>query len=177
MDKCTRLAEILDGLHLDLEAGGYRPKIGEQLDQLGDVRDCITDGLRRSADESDWQRFYLYVLAASHQSDRSMTPILCDVLDQWREIAHQPDGINNIDDIVWVLDGLRDPAAVGCLERAIGNEPDWDEYHHFARQCIWALTKIGTPEASDALQRVAQGKIPEIRQEALDALNPSTDRP
>ena len=167
MTTCEQVAEMVDeyGCTRDREAL-------ERIQRLGDVRECIVSGLSSSAALARWTRFDSYVIAALRQPDRAMTPILCAVLE--RRDSHVP--ANVIDDIVDLLHDIGDPAAVGALERAMLHPPEWDEYYHFARKCLWALLKIGTPEAIAAVRRATQSDIPDIREEAVRKLGALRER-
>ena len=162
MDTCAQLAAIL----AQMGPGQAITWLKEQMDGLCDVRVCIVAGLSEAAHAADWGRFQTYVLAAYHQPDGPMAPILCAVLDRWREIRPV-----YIEDIAEVLGLIRNPVAIDCLERAIRNEPEWDDAgHHFARKCVRSLAEIGTPAAVTALRRIARSDIAPIREEALEAL-------
>ena len=76
----------------------------------------------------------------------------------------------NIEDIAELLGEIADPAAVPSLQRGISNGPDWDEYQQFARKCIWALSKIGTPEALGAIRMAIDSEDPHTRAYAEDEL-------
>ena len=62
------------------------------------------------------------------------------------------------EDVVLALQKLRPPQAVAALESlAVVRHPylDYDEFFGLARKCTWALADIGTPEAREALTRLA----------------------
>jgi hypothetical protein len=62
------------------------------------------------------------------------------------------------EDIVRALQQLRSPDAIDVLERAafsIYAHLAYDENFGLARNCTWALADIGTPEAQQALTRLA----------------------
>lgn len=62
------------------------------------------------------------------------------------------------ENIVSTLQGLQPPQAVADLERLAHARfayLDYDEYFGLARKCTWALADIGTPEAKEALRRLA----------------------
>ena len=62
------------------------------------------------------------------------------------------------EDVVHALQLLRSPVAVGALERAAFSTHEYLAYDHnyaLARKCTWALADIGTPEAQQALARIA----------------------
>ena len=62
------------------------------------------------------------------------------------------------EDVVMALQQLRNPAAVAILEKvtfSIHKYLDYDENFGLARKCTWALADIGSPEAHQALTRIA----------------------
>jgi len=168
MDRCEQLAGIINEFSRTHDRG-----ILERMHSLGDVGECIVSGLYGSATLADWKRFDSYVIAALRQPDQAMTSILCDVLD--RRDSHVP--ANVTDDIVDLLHDIGDPAAISSLERAMLNPPEWDEFYHFARKSMWALLKIGTPEAINAVHKATQSDIPDIREEAQRKLGTGKGEP
>ena len=50
--------------------------------------------------------------------------------------------------------------------------PDWDEYLQLAKKCVWALARIGTPEAIEALRDAATVGSDILREEAQYAQPP-----
>lgn len=174
MNRCEELERLLQSLHLDLASGGYQPSLSDGLRHLGDVRPCITQGLRNTADHADWRLFNRYILAAHRQPDPSMAPIAWSVLDRWGDIyASRRDDVSelpHLEDMADILSETGNPGAIPTLERAISNEPRWDEYHHLAKKCIRALASFNTPDSISALRRVARSEVPEIRQEAVEWL-------
>lgn len=154
----------------ELDAGLRRPDrpkyqaLRAWLDGLGDVEDCIADGLRRSSEGEDWLGFEHYVFAAFQRPSRSYTAVLCEVLAR-RDIDDF-----NYEDIVDVLAEIRDPASVGCLRDTLSWEPEWDEFRHMAVKCIWALAAIGTPDAVAAIRDAATCDAFKVREAAAHEL-------
>jgi hypothetical protein len=101
-----------------------------------------------------------------HPSGAS-TETLCAVLDERR------DDINS-EDVVDALFDVADPASVPSLRRAVTWVPDWDEFGQLARKAVWALDRIGTPEAIAAIREEvtddAPFKVVEAAREALERL-------
>ncbi len=158
-DRCRELDE---GLH---DPG--RPKhqaLRAWLDELGDVEDCIADGLRRSSEGEDWRGFWLYTLAAFQRPSRLYTAVLCEAL------GRRDFDVVNHEDIVDVLAEIRDPAAVACLRDTLWWEPEWDEYRNLAVKCIWALAAIGTPEALVVIRDATTAESLEVQEAAAHEL-------
>jgi hypothetical protein len=77
------------------------------------------------------------------------------------------------EDVVRALQDLRSPSAVDALERvapAVYNYLDCDNGFALARRCTWALADIGTPEAHQALTRLAACENPVIASYAEERL-------
>jgi len=67
------------------------------------------------------------------------------------------------EDVVKALQELRSPDAVGALERTAFSVHEYlayDNNHALRRKCTWALADIGTPEAQEALTRIANCNDP-----------------
>ncbi len=156
---------------MDLDAGGYQPSLRDGLSQLGDVRPCISQGLEDSVGRADWRLFNRYILAALLQPDPSMAAAIWPVLDRWNDIfASRSDDrseLPNLEDIADVLGMAGNPGAIPSLERALADEPPWDEYHQLAKKCLRALASLDTADSISALRRAARSKVPEISQEAV----------
>jgi HEAT repeat protein len=131
----------------------YTPGLGDWLKAQQGLEPCIEEGLRRCFDALDWRGFQLYVIAALTVPSRTYTETLCAALDERRE------DINN-EDIVDALNEGRDPAAVPCLRRAVRWIPEYDEDGQLARKAVWALGRIGTPEAIAAIRDEVTPELP-----------------
>ena len=119
-----------------------------------ELEPCIAEGLRANRERADWYGFGLYVIAAQGHPSLSYTETLCAVLDE-----HQP--LVNLEDVVDALDRSRDPAAIGCLRRAVAWVDDEDEFGQLPRKAVWALEGIGTPEAFAAIRETVTPDMPE----------------
>jgi HEAT repeat protein len=153
-----------DQLH-DLLAG---PVLGQadlpgRLDALDGVEECIEAGLETALEASDWGWFERYVLAATRHPSASFVPFLSQVL------RLHSDQVNN-EDIVTALGETGDPRAVDCLVEALRWRPDWDEFHGLAVKAVWALGRIGSPDAIAALGDVAVTGPDKVREAARSQL-------
>ena len=97
---------------------------------------------------------------------RDYTPALIELLGKsWH---------NRHEDIVSVLQGLKDPRAVDALYDEAHSEYEYlnyDDCYGLARKCTWALADIGTPEAKAKLQQLAQESnqfVAEYAQKRMD---------
>jgi hypothetical protein len=72
-------------------------------------------------------------------ADRDYTELLLGLLD---ETWHRSE-----EDIVSVLEQIKDPASVEKLYATAINIPDWDDMRGLAKKCMWALRAINTAES------------------------------
>jgi HEAT repeat protein len=158
-DRCAEFEERLR----DPRWAGDPDGLMAWLRDLTGVEDCIAEELRGSSARGDWLTFERYLLAAHCHPSRAFTGELCDVL------GRHLDDVNN-EDIVDVLAEIADPAAVGCLEKALLWQPRWDEYRHLAVKCVWALAAIGTPDAIRVLREAASVEAAPVREAAARKL-------
>lgn len=93
------------------------------------------------------------------------TSLLCALLsDDWH-FSHE--------DIAFFLGELRDPAAVECLRDTAQRRfeyLDYDETFQLSRKSIFALRSIGTAEAIQALEYLAEYETEPINSYAIEAL-------
>ena len=123
-DRCEQLKSILMSSHyLDQEYDTYAA-----IDSLDNVQGCIATGLTAASTSMDWSMFERYALVASRHPDRSYALPLCEVLQQQLSV--------NNDDIVIALGEIRDPASVPIIVQTLWWQPDWDEFHQLALNCI-----------------------------------------
>jgi len=123
------------------------------------IEPCIAEGLRAHSAPEDWGAFELYTIAAlAHPSPAYVEP-LCEMLDDRREI--------NNENIADALFRIADPASVPCLSRAAAWMPEWDDAGQLARKAVWALDRIGTPEAEQAIRELRTGEMSFESKEAV----------
>jgi hypothetical protein len=80
-------------------------------------------------------------------ADRDYINILLSLLDeQWH---------NSVEDIVSILEIIKDPKSVDKLYELAINVPDYDDMRALAKKCMWALRAINTPEAIDKIKLLA----------------------
>jgi HEAT repeat protein len=132
-----------------LHEGGLREWLREQEGLVP----CIVAGLKDTREAGEWDAFQRYVIAALHVPSRNYTATLCEVLDERR------DDVNN-EDIVDALNEGQEPAAVPCLRRALRWIPETDEDGELARKAVYALNRIGTPEAYEAIREEVTPDLP-----------------
>lgn len=148
----------------------FEPGLVDWLRAQSDVVPCVAKGLRDARTAADWNMFERYLIAASVHPSSDYTRLLCEVLDERRDDM-------NSEAIVDALDPIADPAAIGCLRRAITWIPDWDEYGQLARKAVYALERIGTQEAIAAIgEEVTDGLPFKVTEAAAAVLGSSTAR-
>jgi hypothetical protein len=140
-----------------LHEGGLR----EWLRAQQGLEPCILAGLKSTREAGEWDAFQRYVIAALYVPSRNYTATLCEVLDERR------DDVNN-EDIVDALNEGQEPAAVPCLRRAVRWIPETDEFGQLARKAVFALNRIGTPEAYEAIREEVTPDLPSMVVEAAE---------
>ena len=97
---------------------------------------------------------------------REFVPALVELLGKSWHYRHE--------DIVSVLQGLKDPRAVDALYEEAHSEYEYlnyDDCFGLARKCTWALADIGTPEAKAKLHQLAQEDNQFVAEYAQKRLN------
>lgn len=91
-------------------------------------------------------------------ADRDYTDILLQLLDEnWH---------TSEENIVSILEIIKDPKSVDKLYEVAINVPDYDEMCALAKKCMWALSAINTPEAIQKLKLLQNSDDPIIRENA-----------
>lgn len=87
-----------------------------------------------------------YTLAVIYDdgADSDYTDTLLLLLDEKWHISEE--------DIVSVLELIKDPKSIDKLYDVAINVPDYDEMRALAKKCMWALKAINTPEAIEKLR-------------------------
>jgi HEAT repeat protein len=148
---------------LDERLRAYKP-YREKLDWLAEqhgLEPCIAEALDANRATGDWSTFSKYVIAALRYPSPLYTATLCAVLDERRDDV-------NPEDIVAALQDSRDPAAIPALRRAIAWNDESDEFGQLQRKAVWALGRIGTPEALAAIRETVTPDMPEKVVEAAE---------
>jgi hypothetical protein len=75
------------------------------------------------------------------------------------------------EDIIHFLEFNPDPRSVPRIRDAINLKPqlkylDYDDYGAYYKKCLWALQKIGTPEAVQLIKDCAESEITALRDQA-----------
>ena len=115
----------------------------------------------------------LIVVATFEATPEFLTPLTELISADWHQ-KHE--------DVVSVLDRLRDPAALPALYEAtqwIPDYLDYDESRALARKAIWAIGKTPGPAAEQILVRLSRSEDDILREEAerqLDRRNRNLGR-
>ena len=136
------------------------PERRRWLQPLSGVEPNIAEGLSRTRQAEDWHGFELYLLAAQQHPSYAYTRTLCELLDERREDM-------NIEEVAQTLFAVADPASVPSLARACFW---WETSYDVARKAVWALDRIGTPDALAAIRELATGAPLEVADAAESAL-------
>jgi hypothetical protein len=101
-------------------------------------------------------------IASEDGVDQRFTPLLLPLLaETWH---------HSTEDIVMLLEEIRDPASVNLLHRTALAIPDYDDGRSLAKKCIWTLGAINTAEARAKLALLQQVTDPIIREAATTEL-------
>ncbi len=126
-------------------------EMSDWLREQQGVEGCVETGLRHCREREDWDGFERYTHAADIHPAPRYIRTLGEVLDERHENVHN-------EAIVDTLNHIFDTAAVPYLGRAVtfvrGSED-------IARKAVWALDRIHTPEALDAIREAAHPGLPE----------------
>ena len=110
------------------------------------------------------------ILANRFALSKELAPVLCNLLEADWHMRHE--------DIAKMLQAIQDPSTVDCLYRAALKKHAYLAYDNsaaLARKCTWALYAVGTPEAFERLEALAQSDEEHIRgyaQKRLDDRRP-----
>jgi hypothetical protein len=91
-------------------------------------------------------------------ADGDYTDILLQLLDETWHVSEE--------DIVSVLELIKDPKSVDKLYEVALDVPDYDDMRAVAKKCIWALSAINTPEAVQKLKLLEKFDDPIIKENA-----------
>ena len=112
----------------------------------------------------EWWVLQALVLLCAKCPSASYAEILCRILEEASEEMTN-------EDVVDVLDQIREPSSVSALQRAASYEQSTDEFHNLNTKCVYALGHIATAEAEAALTEIARrNPFPEVRDVASQVL-------
>ncbi len=132
---------------------------------LAENKNYILDGLENAFDEKNPENVEYFISLISFDENWNITPKYVDVfckllLESWH-YQHE--------NLVSLLQGLKNPNTVDCLFKVALNKPeymDYDDTYSLARKCIHALGDINTDYAREKLQMLAQSNVPIIKEKA-----------
>jgi hypothetical protein len=91
-------------------------------------------------------------------ADFDYTSTLLNLLDEkWHKSE---------EDIVSVLELIKDPASIDKLYEIAINVPDYDDMRALAKKCMWALSAINVPEALQKLKMLKNSNDSIIKENA-----------
>lgn len=91
-------------------------------------------------------------------ADSDYTDILLQLLDEKWHASEE--------DIVSVLELIKDAKSIDKLYEVAINVPDYDDMRALAKKCMWALSAINTPEAIQKLKMLEKADDPIIKENA-----------
>lgn len=92
-------------------------------------------------------------------ADNDFTDILLSLLDEKWHTSEE--------DIVSVLEIIKDPRSIDKLYEVAINVPDYDDMRALAKKCMWALSAINTPESIQKLKLLQGSDDQIIRENAI----------
>lgn len=113
--------------------------------------------------DEDFVEAALYIISNANEPYESWNLCLCKLLLNVNHYRHE--------DIISELQRLQNKESIPYLITAINLKPrltylDYDDYGSYYKKCLWALTKIGTQEARNAIESFVASEIPELSREA-----------
>jgi hypothetical protein len=91
-------------------------------------------------------------------ADHDYTSVLLSLLDE--------DWHTSEEDIIGILELIKDPKSINKLYDVAVNVPDYDDMRAVAKKCMWALSAINTPEAIEKLKLLQKSDDPIIKENA-----------
>ena len=127
--------------------------------------DKIIDLLERTYIEKNAGNVELLTIAASEDGvSNKYSDVLCKLLkEDWHEKQ---------EDIIMLLEEIRDPNTVDCISASVFHKMRWDDegYYSLGLKCIWALGAIGSEKAIERLEELARSDVEFIRDTAIKQL-------
>jgi HEAT repeat protein len=99
------------------------------------------------------------MIAAWYNCSLEYVPILCQILN-----SENHNGLH--ENVVEILDKLRDERAIPALSKALTYRWSYDEWLNVPRKSLLALSEIGTPEAMMIIKEATQSPEELIREDA-----------
>lgn len=124
----------------------------------------LIDKLSYSLNSKNEDAIYDLILISDIDGvDKKFTDIFCQLL--------KVDWYQSGEDIVSLLEEIKDPKSIDTLYETALNFPDYDDARALTKKCIWALDAINTKEAKEKLSLLAHSDDPIIKEFALMRLN------
>lgn len=102
---------------------------------------------------------YLCLISEVDGIDKRFTNILCKLLEENWHHSHE--------DIVMMMEIIKDPASVDCMYKISINIPSYDDGRSLAKKCIWALGAINTADAKEKLKMLSMSDDEIIKNAAV----------
>lgn len=107
----------------------------------------------------------IFVISSYNCYSKKFSSIFCILLQEDWHFSHE--------DIVLILQDLKDASTVDCLFKVAQlnvDYLDYDDSYQFARKCIKALSAINNKEAINKLRLLSENNNVKIRQYAIKEL-------
>jgi hypothetical protein len=130
---------------------------------------CFTDKiiklLERSYIEKDPDKVEFLTIAASADGiSKKYSEVFCKLLKENWHKKHE--------DIVMLLEEIRDPNTVDCISALVYRKMPWDDDEHYSLglKCIWALGAIRNNKAVERLEELTTSNVEFIKSAATKQL-------
>jgi hypothetical protein len=130
------------------------------------VLNGLKDALSKKTSEDVEDFLSLVTFDKGWNTNPKYANIFCELLGESWHYQHE--------DLVSLLQGMKDPDTVDCLYNSALAKPeymDYDDSYSLARKCIHALGDINTDYAREKLRLLAQSSNPIIKEKAEKQLN------
>lgn len=106
---------------------------------------------------------YVLIVADKDGLNKSYTAFLCQLLAENWHHSHE--------DIVMLLEKIKDPESVDCIYNASSFVIDYDDGRSLAKKCIWALGAINTEYSMSKLEQLSHSDNIIIKEAAIMQIN------
>ena len=138
-------------------------RISDSIKQIDGHQAMLLDELCAQIELDDASKILRLLWAISLSPSPTFSPTLCALLESGK-------GSLYIEAVVDAMHDVADEASVPCLRTALEREERWDQDFAFNRKILWALERIGTPDAMEAVRSALESEHVRIRGTAEEIL-------
>lgn len=138
-------------------------RIAESIRSIEGHHALLLNELHRQAELDDAGKLFRLLWTISLSPSTIFIPALCTLLEDKK-------GNYYIEAVVDAMHIVADPTSVSYLRSALGRYEPWDQDFTFNRKILWALERIGTPEALEVISSTLKNEHTRIRDTAEEIL-------